>query len=402
VRMIASDFSGLYKPLQDLLVASLSDIAAQMKARKSSSEVLPEICPWAKNDDLQGRLTVLKHWADVVSRSSTKLTIVVTKIPSEESIREILNEIHGQVGQLMMHYMMTVDYPLCYPLFSLISTLVRGELSHLADLLKVLAANEQGNIRNTATGMVWKINDKIQQIPLANKAAYRRHLLEKISVAKDTLSEFEGYLTSSKEEKSGDSRGDGDEEDNEANGDKGKDGDIGGDEGEGEEDEEDDDDFGADDFADDAEQYGIDAIPVVEKSLKLMNFALESLKAGLNIMTLVADARSSSAVKGTEAAGKAAEDTGTAFNCDRWVAEISARADEVESHLTDFGAELYPPLDVEALPGLRENGDKLKATLGAFTELLLSRAHFGGEAAQLPANDLKALWQQIMIETEGL
>jgi cell division protein FtsL len=34
------------------------------------------------------------------------------------------------------------------------------------------------SLLNSATGMVWKTNENVQMLPLSNKAAYRRHMME--------------------------------------------------------------------------------------------------------------------------------------------------------------------------------------------------------------------------------
>ena len=88
-----------------------------------------------------------------------------------------------------------------------ILTVSRGELLQVTDLVSVLSKGALANANryrtchkrrifylqrlpsfiffnhnsyflNSATGMVWKTNENVQMLPLSNKAAYRRHMME--------------------------------------------------------------------------------------------------------------------------------------------------------------------------------------------------------------------------------
>lgn len=44
--------------------------------------------------------------------------------------------------------------------------------------LALIFLNCNSYFLNSATGMVWKTNENVQMLPLSNKAAYRRHMME--------------------------------------------------------------------------------------------------------------------------------------------------------------------------------------------------------------------------------
>ncbi len=46
-------------------------------------------------------------------------------------------------------------------------------------------------------GQVWKLNDDIQKMPMSNKIAYRRCIMERSARIKDTMREFQCLVESS-------------------------------------------------------------------------------------------------------------------------------------------------------------------------------------------------------------
>ena len=151
--------------------------------RKKQKSSFPEAfdCPWIKDRELQARLVTLKSSADVLSKATTRLTLVVSKDTSEQNVTCIASEMVNNVTMLMNSYLAVISCRVGNPLFHVISRGVRGELLQLLDLVLLLSKDEPGNARNSRTGMVWKTSDYIQQLPLSNKAAYRRFVMERIT-----------------------------------------------------------------------------------------------------------------------------------------------------------------------------------------------------------------------------
>ena len=337
----------------------------QVDRKKRAGKAIAE-GPWIRDKVLQTRLAALKDAADVLSKATTRLTIVTTRDGSELGVSSIAAEMTMNVNSLMGNYMAVIDCSLGDPLFHVISRSIRGELLQILDLVAILSKDEPGNARNSRTGMVWKTSDQIQQLPLSNKAAYRRFVMERISAVKDTLTEFEEYLAAAQLK-----AGAGEEAQSvqdRINDEMGVD---------------EDDEGGEDDEEEEGAEYGPSDFIFVGESVHLIRLSLELLKTGLTVMTTVGDsnarvaAETSSASAGastgtsteTEASvedvvvqlpeGGAEKGAGTGawgavFKCNKWVAEMSAQSDVLETALTDFGAALYPPLDVDTKATLKE------------------------------------------------
>ena len=156
-------------------------VLQQDRYKQKSSNPVEFKYPWIKDRELQARLATLKSSADGLSKATTRLTLVVSKDTSEQNITCIASEMVNNVTSFMNSYLAVISCRVGNPLFHVISMGVRGELLQLLDLVMVLSKNEPGNARNSRTGMVWKTSDYIQQLPLSNKAAYRRFVMERIT-----------------------------------------------------------------------------------------------------------------------------------------------------------------------------------------------------------------------------
>ena len=164
---------------------------------------------------------------------------------------------------------------------------------------------------------------------------------------------------------------------------------------------------------DEEDQYDAADLAVVKHCIALMHLTLESLQAGLSIMTIVADAdaankisnpinmventmeslningelstlkssatecNSTSLTSATFASGETtlrefdSEITNLHFTgCDYWVSIVSKSCASLESHLTDFGAAMYPPLDEDSLNQLKIQGNLLKDSIFLHFDIL--------------------------------
>lgn len=101
-------FLALYKELNEILDSGCENIFALMlkRSKRHTTELLSGNCgPWIRDSDLLAKLVTLKGLAEIVSRSCTKLTIVVTKNPSEVNLTSILREMSDQVSSFIGSYM---------------------------------------------------------------------------------------------------------------------------------------------------------------------------------------------------------------------------------------------------------------------------------------------------------
>ena len=101
-------FSALYEELKRILSSSCDSIfiLLQERSRKSTAQSSShDGGPWIRDNVLQSRLVTLKGWADMISKSCTKLTILVTKAPSESSLISLLRELSDQVQSFVGSYM---------------------------------------------------------------------------------------------------------------------------------------------------------------------------------------------------------------------------------------------------------------------------------------------------------
>jgi hypothetical protein len=101
-------FLALYGELNDILDAGCENIFILMlnRSKRHSTELQSGNCgPWIRDSDLLSKLLTLKGLAELVSRSCTKLTIIVTKTPSEVNLTSILREMSDQVSSFIGSYM---------------------------------------------------------------------------------------------------------------------------------------------------------------------------------------------------------------------------------------------------------------------------------------------------------
>ena len=101
-------FSALYGELKGILSCSCDSVFILLQERPRKFAVQSSSHdggPWIRDNVLQSRLVTLKGWADMISKSCTKLTILVTKAPSESSLISLLRELSDQVQSFVGSYM---------------------------------------------------------------------------------------------------------------------------------------------------------------------------------------------------------------------------------------------------------------------------------------------------------
>ena len=101
-------YSFLYRELMEILTSSTDIMFSLMQDRsKKHSTALKDdaIGPWIKDSVLHSKLVELKGSAEVVSKTCTKLTLIVTKAPSANSLISILREMSDYVRSFVGSYM---------------------------------------------------------------------------------------------------------------------------------------------------------------------------------------------------------------------------------------------------------------------------------------------------------
>ena len=309
---------------------------------------------WFEDDNLTNSIINIKQVSSALSDSITKLNLIATKHPTELS--SILQEVHNHIGLLINRYYEFSELNSCYSLFLNVSNTIRSLLSHIQSLLNQLKSNDYIHI-NSSTGMVWKTVEDISKLPVKNKASYRRSWMEDINVINDTIREFEEYIEKSSIEKNNHT----DAEDSEAS------------DGEGDGDEQ-----ASQSNCDDEDQdtYTPAEIIKVTASLDMMRYAIELLKLSLIIMTSLGDQLHSippaAAAATTDTIPDLTSDinalslkpsnptnntdlnlpvqsplvfTSDSIGIQAWIAELVAARETLIASITDFGCELYPPID---------------------------------------------------------
>jgi hypothetical protein len=182
---------------------------------------------------------------------------------------------------------------------------------------------------------------------MTNKAAYRRFTMERLAILNDTISEFTRYVAVAREGGGTPPRQQGDDED--------------------EDDEDDEDD----------EPYTMEEVETVEACLRSMECSTQALKLALAAMTHVADLVTPSTSSSSTSVAESEREA-----CDAWVAELYGLARRTEDNVTDLGAELYAPFDMQKVA---EYHAALGATLEELTATLRRPAFASRLSPQLVA-----------------
>ena len=156
--------------------------------------------------------------------------------------------------------------------------------------------------------------------------------------------------------------------------------------------------------------YDVSDIGTVENSISLMKVALETLKTGLLVITLVADKNSRFLIPNETSANASTspaissgshnlpndnkttdimncDDDG--YSCNQWIADVAHYSDVIEGSITDFGADLYPPLNSTSCSMLGTGSESLKNHLNSYVSLLKMKSSYHEDAAVLICNLLQ-------------
>lgn len=307
----------------------LENITALVRQARERERPAGTGAPWRDDSELQRRMGNVKAASQAFAMSCSKLAFLASRQPSSEALQSLEEELVASTDVVMMSFLQVSDCAICQPLFYQVQQLIRSQLLTAKEFVDAMGTEvvDYEAVSNGA-GVVFKIYDKVQLLPMTNKAAYRRFIMERMSLVKDSVLEFERYVSEAEAEAEAGEGAAGNRvtvEDQE--------------EGEEEDEEEDD------------EPYTPQEAATASSCLHLLRCALDTMRTCLAIMTLVADAQ----CPGGATAGNSGD---TVFDltpvtatpeskaaCEKWVAELCTLVRATETGVTDLGAELYSPFD---------------------------------------------------------
>ena len=326
-------------------------------------------CTWRDDADMQKRLSNVKAASQAFAMSCSKLALLARQQPSPEASQSLDDELLASADILLVCFLQAADCSICPPLFYHVQQLLRSQLLTAKEFMEALCQEPTDfDAISNGAAVVFKIYDKVQLLPMTNKAAYRRFLMEKMSLVKDTIVEFEGCVREAGEQAEGNG-----ETCEEGGGESfGEAGEGGGDVRNGSGSVEVRDDHDDEDGDEEEAPYTPKEVATAESCLHLVRCAFDALKTCLAVMTHVADLHSPSAAESSGAAGAgtaavfACTDSARAV-CEAWVAQLYIYVKATEGGVTDLGAELYSPFDAAQI---LEYYDVLGATLAALCRSL--------------------------------
>lgn len=230
-------------------------------------------------------------------------------------ISPVIEELKTKCSDLYSVYLQFLSLSLSQCLFELVTRGIREFFTQIRSFVDTMANNPSAT--NFTAGLIARIHeDDIKKFPIANKVAFRRYLLRSCAVVKDTIAEFQNYLSESQSCEEGleikdvevECRGRDDADDG------------------GDEDDDDDSDGIPTTYSSREE------VSFARRCVELMILALDGLKFALTSTTTTADAISNLSAEADCAA------------CDRWVERVAELSKALEGAVIDLGAELYPPL----------------------------------------------------------
>jgi hypothetical protein len=275
--------------------------------------------PWMNDTILTHNLENLKKCAERVSHSCTKFSILILNTTSTDThvLQSFLDEFDSHVTSFMEFYVAISNNPISWPLFNSITVQVRNQIGHIYDLFECAIFKKNDALPST-TGMIWKINEDMQKLPMSNKLAYRRYIMELINRIKETIKEFTEYVDEADEIHQAEavtieslqSRRNRDHDEERLD-----------------EDEEDIDSKDSDD-----QPYTVGEAAVCKECIALMNCIMQALKTTLIISTKTLDAIP-------------IEDFITIKYSEIWIAKLTTTCLKMRSKLMDLCAELFRPFD---------------------------------------------------------
>lgn len=305
----------------DVMAMAASRLAAvEARMPSTSDDKLPL---WKEDEELQRRLTQMKQASEILSHNCNKMNLLA-KDRNDDIIQSIADEVIKHVGVFTATYFGVIgDGMVAYPLFLLISESALCLLSNVRELVNVFSSGDLQPAATT-TGVILKMSVDIQRLPVSNKAAYRRSIMGNVMSMNDTVREFVEYVETYTRRQA--QVGVGENDDDQI---KEKDGDS-----ENGSEMYDDDDY-------DGGSYDEEEVPVVKRSIVLMEVAVQITKLALGAMTHVADTLPSH--------------DENARNLWLWINALKHQCASIETNVINLGSELYSPIDTSNVEAATKN-----------------------------------------------
>jgi hypothetical protein len=190
----ASSLADLKEQLSSLVSAIESTTSARHVGQKSS--LFGSV--WRNFADLNSVLTTLKTSLDDCGKEATKLALFVTSNVDPSELPPLVGEIKLKLDSLKAFYDQFVVVPSSRPLFFIYNVNLRTALKnfvHLIDLLNNGSSNEKAmKAVSGATKLFHDAITNLQELPVTNRAAYRRDIMSKMKIVKETIDEFQSHV----------------------------------------------------------------------------------------------------------------------------------------------------------------------------------------------------------------
>lgn len=277
---------------------------------------------WTADDELSIPLENLSVAAKAVSDGATKLVLVLSAkppYPGAAAVTSICDEFGDRNEELVAALAVVEVAGAAGPLWLEAAQVVAGVVAAAKGLVNTILRQGAGNAEvPRATGVVWEAVEQSKKVPKSNRVAYRRAFMVKSGVVRDTIEEFQAMVDASPSPSSASSSSSSSPAGSAATPQSG---------------DAFDDDF---DFADmdGDDEYDAEDLPLATACVESLKLLRPTLKTAMDAMD--------AAVAGTASSGGGDGKTGLDRNAELWLL-----CQRVTNAATEFGASLYPPLDVE-------------------------------------------------------
>lgn len=164
---------------------------------------LSKVITWEKDEVLKQSIINMKESAQLLSNNCIKFALLVKANPKPDALQSLIKETSQYIVNFIQYYFDFLKSSYSFCLFDDISRLIRTMLAHNKDLFMIIqsSASNISDINdsiNYQTGMIVKIKEEIDKLPLDNKQAYRRSFMQQCLFIKETIQEFKEYIDEAK------------------------------------------------------------------------------------------------------------------------------------------------------------------------------------------------------------
>ncbi len=332
----------MYTELSMTITGAMNRVNAVVTERRASKDNTLCICNWRGDPVLAEAISNIKVLSLKLSMECTKLVLVASGGPNAQDLQSLTAELIPKIDQFADYFIMdfAVGCSLSSQLFFLVASPINYLLTQMSDLVRVLetgALDMAPPIAGVITETAEVAIDK--NLPATNKVAYRRAIMAKVQNLRETISEFEGYISKSEAIQADtltqstatpmNDRNNVPEQDNQSSVE---------------------DDINDDDSDEDEGSYTADELQIMQSCMNLLRMAHGVLRVSLDAMTEVGDAlsplnSSASVFTGINDSIQPANAQGPDLACQEWIERVVKGTEVVEFAAVTFGAELYSPLE---------------------------------------------------------